>query len=118
MSRASMQVLNEPEEAVARISGEYATLLDNRSMVPPKFVGPMEAADPGLRSKSTPAMNWLGKNAHEWCVGLLVSLNGMPSACMVYWPSAKPRKNVLLSPSPTPFGLTMNVPGAMLSSSV
>ena len=38
-------------------------------MVSPKFCGPIVAADPGLRSKSMPAMNWLGKNAQEWCVG-------------------------------------------------
>jgi hypothetical protein len=48
----------------------------------------------------------------------LVSLNGMPSTSMVYWPSAKLRRYVLLSPRPTPFGFTLNVPGAMLSSSV
>src|SRR5215472_4118364 len=91
-SSASIRVLNDPYDAVARISGSYATLRDSRLTVPPKLVGPTDAADPGLRSKSTPAINWLGKNAHEWCVGSLVSLNGMPSACIVYWPSLKPRK--------------------------
>src|SRR6202035_2503159 len=113
-----MRVLKEPYEAVARIPMLYGTLRDNRLMEPPKLVGPMVAADPGLRSKSIPAMNMLGKNAHEWWVGLLVSLNGIPSTNMVYWPSAKPRKYVLLSPRPTPLGLTLNVPGALLSSSV
>src|SRR5260370_29677589 len=117
-SRANMRVLKDPYEPVTRIPGVYATLRDKRLMVPPKLVGPIDAADPGLRSKSIPAMNWLGKKAHEWCVGELVSLNGMPSACMVYRPSLKPRKKVLLSPRPTPFGLTLNGPGALLSSSV
>src|SRR5581483_11127798 len=117
-SSASMRVLNDPYDAVARISGEYATLRDSRLMVPPKFCGPMVAAEPGLRSKSMPAMNWLGKNAQEWCVGSLVSLNGMPSTAMVYWPSLKPRKKVLLSPNPTPFGLTLHVPGDICSNSV
>jgi len=32
---------------------------------PPKLVGPIVAADPGLRSKSIPAMNWLGKKRGE-----------------------------------------------------
>src|SRR5215470_19770271 len=117
-SSASMRVLNEPYDAVARTPGWYATLRESRLIVPPKFVGPIDEAEPGLRSKSTPAMNWLGKNAQEWCVGSLVSLNGMPSACIVYIPSLKPRKNVLLSPSPTPFGFTLNVPGALLSNSL
>jgi hypothetical protein len=31
--------LNEPYEVVARISGVYDTLRDNRLTVPPKFVG-------------------------------------------------------------------------------
>src|SRR5471032_2297512 len=113
-----MRVLKEPYEAVALMPMVYGTLRDNRSIDPPKLVGPMVAADPGLRSKSIPAMNWLVKNAHEWCVGLLVSLNGMPSNNMVYWPSAKPRKEGSLPPRPTPLGLTLNVPGALLSSSV
>ena len=39
----------------------------------------MVAADPGLRSNTVDPMVWAGKNAHEWWVGSLVSLKGMPS---------------------------------------
>ena len=48
-------------------------------MEPPKGVGPMVEAEPGERSKSTPPMSGAGKKAQEWCVGELVSSNGMPS---------------------------------------
>jgi hypothetical protein len=42
-------------------------------MDPPKGVGPMVEAEPGLRSKSTPPTHCAGKKAHEWWVGELVS---------------------------------------------
>ena len=81
-------------------------------MDPPKFVGPKSEAWPGLRSKSVELIHCLGKLAQEWCVGLLVSSNGMPSNVSVYWPSAKLRKNDLPCPRPIPFGLRLNAPGA------
>ena len=40
----------------------------------------------GRTSFWDPLVNWLGKNAHEWCVGELVSLKGMPSNDIVYVP--------------------------------
>ena len=52
-------------------------------MDPPKFVGPKSEARPGLRSKSAELIHCEGKLAHEWCVGVLVSSNGMPSNFMV-----------------------------------
>src|SRR5258708_36208541 len=85
---------------------------DCKLMDPPKLVGPKFDARPGLRSKSTASVQPLGKFAHEWRVGELVSSNGIPSNVMVYCPSEKPRKNVLPWPSPIPFGLMLNSPGA------
>ena len=73
----------------------------------------MDDAEPGLRSNTVDPIVWLGKNAQEWCVGSLVSWNGMPSNVMLYWPSLNPRKNVFVSPRPTPFGETLKVPGAI-----
>src|SRR5580704_4462567 len=97
---------------VARILGSGSNSGDSRWIDPPKLVGPMSEAKPALRSKSTPVVQPLGKFAHEWCVGELVSSNGMPSKVIVYSPSEKPRKNVLPWPSPIPLGLRLNVPGA------
>ncbi len=48
---------------------------------PPKLVGPKSDGRPGLRSKSVELIHCEGKLAQEWCVGLLVSSNGMPSNC-------------------------------------
>ena len=60
---------------------------ESRWMEPPKLVGPKSEARPALRSKSTELVQPLGKFAQEWCVGVLVSSNGMPSKVMVYCPS-------------------------------
>src|SRR5579883_2511602 len=89
-----------------------------RLIDPPKFVGPIVAAVPGLRSKSVAPIHCDGKKAQEWWVGVFVSLNGMPSNVIEYWPSEKPRKYVLLSPNPTPFGFTLKVPGDIRTISV
>src|SRR5580704_17691302 len=94
-SSCSKRVFQEPYEIVPRMSGSGYSWGDCRLMDPPKLVGPKFDARPGLRSKSAEAVQPLGKFAHEWCVGLLVSSNGMPSNVMVYWPSENPRKNVL-----------------------
>src|SRR5580704_8949919 len=91
----SKRVFHEPYDRDARMSGSGNNCGDCRLMDPPKLVGPKVEAKPGLRSKSAEAVQPLGKFAHEWCVGLLVSSNGMPSKVMVYWPSENPRKNVL-----------------------
>ena len=88
---------------------------DSRLTDPPKVDGPIDAADPGLRSNTVDPIVCAGKNTHEWCVGSLVSLNGIPSKVMLYWPSLKPRKNVFVSPRPGPLALTLNVPGAICS---
>src|SRR3974390_2390968 len=96
----------------ARISGSGNNCGESRWIDPPKFVGPISDASPALRSKSTPAVQPLGKFAQEWCVGVLVSSNGIPSKVIVYWPSENPRKNVLPCPSPTPLGFRLKVPGA------
>src|SRR5262249_24648260 len=64
-------------------------------MDPPKFVGPIVEAVPGLRSKTVWPINCAGKKAHEWWVGSFVSSNGIPSKVIEYMPSLNPRKNVL-----------------------
>src|SRR5580698_7157197 len=104
-------VFHEPYVMVPRISGSACSSGDFMLIEPPKFVGPKSEACPGLRSKSVELIHCLGKLAHEWCVGLLVSSNGMPSNVRVYWPSAKPRKKDLPCPRPIPLGLRLNAPG-------
>src|SRR5580704_10396051 len=111
-SNWNRRVFQEPYDTVARISGSGNNCGDSRWMLPPKLVGPKSEARPALRSKSTAAVQPLGKFAQEWWVGELVSSNGIPSNVMVYWPSAKPRKYVLPWPSPIPLGFRLNVPGA------
>src|SRR5579863_8966343 len=86
-SSESSFVLNEPYENVPRIMGSACNSGDFILMDPPKFVGPKSEAWPGLRSKSVELIHCLGKLAQEWCVGVLVSSNGMPSNVSVYWPS-------------------------------
>src|SRR5271169_1006211 len=97
---------------VPRMSGSGNNCGDFMLIDPPKLVGPKSDALPLLRSKSTASVQPLGKFAQEWCVGELVSSNGIPSNVMVYCPSEKPRKKVLPWPSPIPLGFTLKVPGA------
>src|SRR5271169_89434 len=111
-SSESSFVLNEPYVNVPRISGSACSSGDFMLTDPPKFVGPKSEAWPGLRSKSVELIHCLGKLAQEWCVGELVSSNGMPSKVSVYWPSEKPRKKDLPCPRPIPFGLVLKAPGA------
>ena len=85
-------MFHEPYENVPRMSGSACNSGDFRLMDPPKLVGPKSEAWPGLRSKSVELIHCRGKLAQEWCVGLLVSSNGMPSKVMVYCPSENPRK--------------------------
>jgi len=65
------------------MSGSGNNCGDFRLIDPPKLVGPKVDARPGLRSKSTVSVQPLGKFAQEWCVGELVSSNGIPSNVMV-----------------------------------
>src|SRR5579871_4362373 len=99
------------------MSGDDCTSRDRRLIDPPKLSGPMVDAEPGLRSKSVAPNHWPGKNDHEWCEPSLVSSNGMPSKVMLYLGSANPRKKVLPWPRPTPFGLMLNAPGDIWSTS-
>ncbi len=51
----------------------------------------------------------------EWCAGLLVSPQGMPSKVMLYWSSLKPRSVVLVSLKPGPLAESPDRLGAMLT---
>ncbi len=106
-------MLHSPYEPVNEACGSVSRVRDIMFTDPPKVDGPIDAAEPGLRSNRVAPTNWLGKNAHEWWDGSFVSLKGMPSNVIEYCVSEKPRKNVFVSPRPTPLGCTLNVPGAM-----
>src|SRR6516162_5846824 len=85
--KSNSQVWNDPYEAVALISMSGRISLDKRLTDPPKLVGPMVDAIPGLRSKSTPPIHCPGKKTQEWCVGEFVSSKGIRSQVIVYEPS-------------------------------
>ena len=78
-SRSKRRVLNDPYDTVPFSCWPEFTEREIRLTEPPKVDGPIVAAEPGLRSKTVDPIVCAGKNTHEWCVGSLVSLNGMPS---------------------------------------
>src|SRR5215831_14053227 len=88
---SNRRVLNEPYDTVPFNCCCDATAGDRKFTDPPNVDGPIVDADPGLRSNTVDPIVCAGKNTHEWCVGSLVSLNGIPSNVMLYWPSLKPR---------------------------
>ena len=76
-------MLNDPNDTVPLTVCCEGSAGESRLTEPPKVDGPMDAADPGLRSNTVDPMVCAGKNTHEWWVGSLVSLNGIPSNDML-----------------------------------
>ena len=71
--------MNEPYDTVPLIRCCELSPGERKLTDPPKVDGPIDEAEPGLRSNTVDPMVCAGKKTHEWCVGSLVSLNGIPS---------------------------------------
>src|SRR5262245_33842630 len=78
-STSTSRVLNDPYDTVPLSRGFDASDRDRKFTDPPNVDGPIVAAEPGLRSNTVDPIVCAGKNTHEWWVGSLVSLNGIPS---------------------------------------
>src|ERR1700744_3431453 len=72
-------VFHDPYETEGRNDCSDGTSPESKLMEPPKVLGPIVEAVPGLRSKSTLPIQTPGKKTQEWGVGVLVLSKGMPS---------------------------------------
>src|ERR1043166_956769 len=80
---SSSRVLNDPYDTVPLNCCCVGSDGEMKLTDPPKVDGPIDDADPGLRSNTAEPSVCAGKNTHEWWVGSFVSLNGIPSNVML-----------------------------------